>query len=138
VAGAKALLCGLVAVLPVACSDSSPSSAATVSGALLLDQAVNGCEGESVLVQVRSGPGNVASESVDSATEGFDCAFRFSIGVPVLDCYEVVIDQQPVGRYPSDEGGGADLGVILAENVYGDPEGGGEPPLYADFDGCES
>lgn len=99
-----------------------------------MDGAINGCEGESVLVQVRNGPGDVASESVPSATEGFDCVYRFYLPVPRLDCYELVIDKQPVGGYPADEGGGVELGVISAESVYGDPASEADPPLYADFD----
>ena len=95
----------------------------TLKGVVVLDGAVNGCAGEELLVQVREAGGSVGRAIADSALEGADCVFRFGVRVPRLDCYEVVINGTPVGRYPlAALEPDFDVGFILAESVYGDPE----------------
>ncbi len=80
----------------------------------------------------------VGSELVDSRLEGADCVFHFHVAVPTLSCYELLVDGQPVGRYPASAlGRDGYVGIITSDNVFGDPApGGAAPRLYADFKGC--
>jgi hypothetical protein len=116
-------------------TSTSPTSH-TVRGSMLEDGAVNGCGGETVLVAVRDGGADIASEVAHSDLRGADCVFDFALPVPAAKCYELDIEHQPVGIYPAEPGGGVEVGIVLSSSVYGDTApGGAKPGLYADFDG---
>lgn len=127
-----------VTVPPSESSSARGRSPSSLSGIVFLDGSVNGCGGEQIAVQVRESGAMVGSQLVDSSLEGFDCVYHFDIDVPALACYELLIESQPVGRYPAsalDESGY--VGVITSDNVYGDPQRPSSlPNLYADHNGC--
>lgn len=123
-------------------TDVSPTpdeSPLTLTGVVVLDGSVNGCGGENILVSVRDGAADAASESVPSALEGVDCVYRFALEVPQLACYNLEISEQPVGRYPRDalrtteDPNTLNVGYISSDSVWGDPATGEGPPLYADW-----
>ena len=124
---------------PTAAPTASPTAEGNVlRGTMVLDGATEGCGGEQIAVQVRDATGVVGSQLVDSNNEGFDCIFTFTVKVPVLDCYNLVIDGQPVGRYPAGslKANSGIVGIIDSASVYGSPETDFKPSLYADYDGC--
>lgn len=128
---------------PSSSGDVESASSLVLKGVVVMDGTTNGCAGENLLVEVRDGTGNAASESVPSDFAGLDCAFPFAIPVPELDCYRLVISETPVGEYPKSaleqgsSGGVLDVGYIDRESVFGDPESGSDAVPFADWPyGC--
>lgn len=124
---------------PTASTKSTTQQGLKLRGTVLLDGAVNDCGDEHITVQVLDATGVVGSQLVDSEVRGVDCTFPFEVEVPELDCYQLLIEGQPVGRYPSSlvKNGSGTVGIITSKSVYGDhPASTQKPPVNADYNGC--
>lgn len=86
-----------------------------LTGTVLLAGVTNGCGGEQIAVQVRAGTGVMGSQFAESNLDDRGCFFDFAVPVPDMPCYELSIDGQTVGWYPSSM---LDVGVIPSDAVY--------------------
>jgi hypothetical protein len=119
-------------------ASSSEAPAVRLEGVVVLDGAVNGCEGESILIKVEPPVGPLSgSQVVDATLEGLDCVYRFSFPVKQADCYPLEVDGNLVGEYPHGAlvrpDGSLFVGYIDSASVWGDPESGGTDPFLADW-----
>ncbi|GAA5147283.1 hypothetical protein GCM10023340_19460 [Nocardioides marinquilinus] len=116
---------------------SAPPGTRPVAGTVLLDGSINGCGGDELAIRVRDDTGVIASVFAKSEVVGFDCIYAFAMDVPVQKCYEVNVEQQPVGRYSEGAlGPDGDLGIITSLSAFGDPESLDPPRAYGDFKNC--